>query len=144
MATYEGSCESGHAVVNVDGSPLPPRFDLKNHSPDGFSWGYRGSGPAQLALAILAHHFSILDNNQELADAKALRLYQRFKEKLIASLPEEGWQIDSYVVADTVQLIVRDEAARIFDRMIQLEVDNAALLRELNECYVLLERRGTR
>ncbi|GAJ01677.1 unnamed protein product, partial [marine sediment metagenome] len=22
-----------------------------NHSPDGFSWGYEGSGPAQLALA---------------------------------------------------------------------------------------------
>ena len=143
MATFEGSCKGRSVVVNVDGSPLPPRFDLKNHSPDGFSWGYRGSGPAQLALAILAHHFS-LDNNQELADAKALRLYQRFKEKLIASLPEEGWQIDSYVVADTVQLIVRDEAARTFDRMIQLEVDHAALLRELNECYALLEKRGTR
>src|SRR5262245_55620958 len=24
-----------------------------NHSPDGFAWGYGGSGPAQLALAIL-------------------------------------------------------------------------------------------
>ncbi|GAI22752.1 unnamed protein product, partial [marine sediment metagenome] len=24
-----------------------------DHSPDGFNWGYAGSGPAQLALAIL-------------------------------------------------------------------------------------------
>ena len=140
MATYEGSCKGRSVVVNVDGSPLPPRFDLKNHSPDGFSWGYRGSGPAQLALAMLAYHFAHAGTNQKLADAKALRLYQRFKEKLIASLPEEGWQIDSYVVADTVQLIVRDEAAQTFNRMIQLEVDNAALLRELSECYALLEK----
>jgi hypothetical protein len=26
---------------------------LRNHSPDGFNWGYGGSGPAQTALAIL-------------------------------------------------------------------------------------------
>ena len=29
--------------------------DLVNHSPDGTEWGYAGSGPAQLALALLAH-----------------------------------------------------------------------------------------
>ena len=29
---------------------VQPRHDLANHSPDGFSWGYVGSGPAQLAL----------------------------------------------------------------------------------------------
>ena len=34
---------------------LHPRKSLAvyNHSPDGFAWGYGGSGPAQLALAIL-------------------------------------------------------------------------------------------
>lgn len=26
---------------------------IKNHSPDGFNWGYAGSGPAQLALALI-------------------------------------------------------------------------------------------
>jgi hypothetical protein len=25
----------------------------RNHSPDGFAWGYGGSGPAQLALAVM-------------------------------------------------------------------------------------------
>ena len=29
------------------------RLDLFNHSPTGFEWGYAGSGPVQLALAIL-------------------------------------------------------------------------------------------
>ena len=36
--------------------PLELCLDLFNHSPTGFEWGYRGSGPAQLALAILADH----------------------------------------------------------------------------------------
>ena len=26
---------------------------IRNHSPGGFNWGYAGSGPAQLALALL-------------------------------------------------------------------------------------------
>jgi len=30
-----------------------PSQKVCNHSPDGFSWGYGGSGPAQLALAVL-------------------------------------------------------------------------------------------
>lgn len=38
-------------------TPLDPRHDLYNHSPCGFEYGYGGSGPAQLALAILAEHF---------------------------------------------------------------------------------------
>ena len=33
---------------------LPSRLDLYNQSPTGFEWGYGGSGPAQLALALLA------------------------------------------------------------------------------------------
>lgn len=73
-------------VLSVDGRgrtpELPPRLDLANHSPDGFSWGFSGSGPAQLALAILAHH---LDD-----DAAALRLYQAFKAAVIASMDQES------------------------------------------------------
>src|SRR5262245_22144387 len=34
-------------------SPLPLCLELRNHSPTGFEWGYGGSGPAQLALALL-------------------------------------------------------------------------------------------
>src|SRR5215469_11969326 len=30
------------------------RLELVNHSPSGFDWGPGGSGPAQLALALLA------------------------------------------------------------------------------------------
>jgi hypothetical protein len=58
---------------------LDPRTDLANHSPTGFSWGYRGSGPAQLALAICA---DMLD------DKRALRVYQDVKEEVVAARPD--------------------------------------------------------
>ncbi|MCK4608209.1 MAG: hypothetical protein KAT71_01895 [Gammaproteobacteria bacterium] len=44
-------------TVTVNGKPLAPRNDLDNSSSTGFSWGYAGSGPAQLALAILADYY---------------------------------------------------------------------------------------
>jgi len=40
--------------VWLNGKELHPKRSQKvwNHSPDGFNWGYGGSGPAQLSLAI--------------------------------------------------------------------------------------------
>lgn len=64
---------------------LPLRLDLANHSPTGFEWGYKGSGPAQLALAILAHFLG--------DDKKAFQLYQWFKQDMIAPLSREAWTI---------------------------------------------------
>lgn len=58
---------------------LDPRYDLVNHSPTGFAWHYEGSGPAQLALAILA---------DVAGEAIALAHYQDFKRDVIAALPE--------------------------------------------------------
>lgn len=85
MAIYEGVRGSLGCVVTVDGEPLPMRLDLCNHSPTGFEWGYGGSGPAQLALAILAHHLQ--DDN------KALSLYQNFKWKVVAGLYRDSWDL---------------------------------------------------
>ena len=51
---------------------LPDRsIKLRNHSPTGFAWGYGGSGPSQLALAIMLE----LTDNVGLA----LDLYCDFK-----------------------------------------------------------------
>jgi hypothetical protein len=70
----------GEAVsrsVWLDGAKLDPRPSQKvhNHSPDGFNWGHEGSGPAQLALAII------------LAITGTFTGYQEFKRKVIAKLP---------------------------------------------------------
>lgn len=95
MNRYEGR-RSGHTVeVSVDGQPLDPRLDLRNHSPSGFEWGYGGSGPAQLALAILANHMA----NSE----QALELYQSFKWEVITKLPMESWALTSDEIESAIQ-----------------------------------------
>ncbi|WP_323805934.1 DUF6166 domain-containing protein [Halalkaliarchaeum sp. AArc-CO] len=70
--------------VTVDGEPLDKRYDLLSASPSGFEYGYGGSGPAQLAIAILAHAYN---------DDFACEWYQRFKREVIAELPEDGWTL---------------------------------------------------
>jgi len=86
MKTYEGKRSYGQCYVTVNGRALDPRFDLRFHSPDGFEWGYGGSGPAQLALALLADH---LQNH-----LRALALYQDFKWKVVAGLPRDEWTLN--------------------------------------------------
>jgi hypothetical protein len=53
-----GPSTADAVIVVADGQRLPagPSQRLSNHSPDGFNWGYGGSGPAQLALALLLDH----------------------------------------------------------------------------------------
>ena len=95
MKRYEGRRE-GYAVdVTVNGRPLKPRLDLWNHSPSGFEWGYAGSGPAQLALALLADHFG--------NDDQALALYQSFKLGVVAQLPKPGWTLTSAQIEQALQ-----------------------------------------
>ena len=83
MKTYEGRREGYVAEVTVNGYPLNPRLDLWNHSPTGFEWGYGGSGPAQLALALLSDH---LDD-----DDQALELHHEFKREVVAKFGRRGW-----------------------------------------------------
>lgn len=66
--------------------PLDARLDLVNHSPTGFAWSYLGSGPAQLALAILA------DTTHD--DAFAISNHQAFKADIIARLPAGDFTLD--------------------------------------------------
>jgi hypothetical protein len=62
-----------------------PSQRLFNHSPDGFQWGYGGSGPSQLALAIL---LDFTEGDGELA----LHCYQDFKFQHVAGFGDE-WQL---------------------------------------------------
>lgn len=66
-------------------SHLPHRLDLWNHSPTGLEWGYGGSGPAQLALALLA---DVLKD-----DLQAVEYHQPFKWEVVARLEHEGWKL---------------------------------------------------
>lgn len=66
---------------------VPHRYVV--HSPTGFSWGYGGSGPADLALNILALF---------IPPQEAWRLHQAFKWDVIAGVPHEGTVIEPAAV----------------------------------------------
>ena len=84
--------EDWYGEVKVDGEILDPKPSqaVYNHSPDGFAWGYDGSGPAQLALAILLH--------AGIKEKVALRYYQAFKRQFISRLPRDSFRIEVPVV----------------------------------------------
>ena len=72
--------------VRLNGRILSPAKSQKvwNHSPDGFNWGYGGSGPAQLALAICL----------QLYGPKGKYDHQDFKFKYIATLPQYDFDVE--------------------------------------------------
>ena len=91
---YTGHRDLGRVIVRAydeegGAHKLAPRHDLDNHSPDGFEWGYAGSGPAQLALAILADALG--------DDQRALRLHQPFKAHFIQNF-DESWEMEASTV----------------------------------------------
>lgn len=103
MKTYIGRRMENGTMVTVDGAPgqrlprpLPPRFDLRNHAPDGFEWGYSGSGPAQLALALCA---DVLTGQPD----RALRVYQTFKSLEIATIQTNEWTLTELDVMKAIQ-----------------------------------------
>jgi hypothetical protein len=83
---YVGTRTDAGATVTKNGRPLDPARSLKvrRHSPTGFEWGYEGSGPAQLALALLL---------EEIATWRAQKLYQQFKSEVVSGLAHEGWEL---------------------------------------------------
>jgi hypothetical protein len=102
MKTYTGYRTPQGCVVKVheaNGSShdLPLRLDLRNHSPTGPEWGYGGSGPAQLALALAA---DVLGD-----DEAAQTVYQQLKFKLVGRLPHDGWSLTEEQLRQAIQEI---------------------------------------
>lgn len=102
---YEGRRESNgfassllsKVVVKVNGRDLPTRRDVKDLSPTGFEWGYGGSGPAQLALAILCDYWG--------DEVSALRYHQEFKWEVVALLPEGNWTLTEAEIEQAVRKV---------------------------------------
>lgn len=83
-----GRGEDGRVWVNVP-------WLVKDHSPDGFEFGYGGSGPADLALNALQAFLQLLGYRGELTGPLwdgnkvyelAWRLHQQFKWDFIAAV----------------------------------------------------------
>jgi hypothetical protein len=96
----------GGVVVTRNAQILRP-YDsqqLLNHSPDGFNWGYSGSGPAQLALALL------LDATGD--PGIALTQHQNFKRAVVADFGDE-WEITQEEIITWVNSLLKDQGSEL-------------------------------
>ena len=102
--------ETGDVMTNV------PRLVI-HHSPDGFEYGYDGSGPADLALNIL--EWRMRERNYDGPTMKvwkgecfrlAFRLHQDFKRHFIATIPRNG---DAYMHVDVIDNWIADRVTEI-------------------------------
>ena len=105
--------------VFIDGWELLPDYSqtLVNHSPDGFNWGYGGSGPAQLALALLLYFTS----NERISRC----YYQDFKWEVVSRLPGD-FEIDSkavYDFLDTIEPAEYDDTVQSLAGWMSLNID---------------------
>ena len=78
---------------------LPIRSQkVYNHSPDGFDWGYGGSGPAQLALAICIElGFETFP-------------YQYLKWQFINKLPQgQDFEVDFEIIGEKIIFTLEEE-----------------------------------
>ena len=92
-------------------------LQIADHSPDGFQWGYSGSGPAQLAAAIL---------NEITGDPELTRQYYQFFKSDHVSHWGNDFEINEFQVRDwlrsigAVQASVIDKAKKEFNAFQQL------------------------
>lgn len=95
--------EKNKVVMNIDGGEfwgnLPLYLDEVNHSPDGFEWGFGGSGPAQLSYAILRSYFTFAEKMSiDEAIAQAHKFSYHFKEDFVSKWKNDEWEINSNMI----------------------------------------------
>lgn len=78
---------------------LPLHLDVRCHSPTGHEWGYAGSGPAQLALAMCV---------ELVGPAPALRVYQAVKVRLVSTIQGDVWTLTGPAVMDAINAAERE------------------------------------
>jgi len=76
--------EDREKVVYFNDMELDPRFDIFNLTRDGFDWGYNGTAPMQLSVAMLAKTTSIKN---------AKRYKTQFMLEKLVKLPNNRWVI---------------------------------------------------
>lgn len=106
---YRGTRRNGQCVVWIerDGrrcEELSPAYHIRNHSPTGLDWGYNGSGPAQLALALLHHATG--------GESITAALYQRFASEIVAAIGTDDWCFSRAAIRDWVASQVADMIGR--------------------------------
>jgi len=100
---YIGSRVGVPTVHVVKGATLRGLAHVEYHSPDGFEWGYGGSGPADLALSILADYFGETAEAALKPPSKAFLLHQYFKSHFLFRAKKEGFCIHEGQIKDWIE-----------------------------------------
>jgi hypothetical protein len=110
--SFEHPTEVGGVITNV-------HHLVTHHSPDGFEFGYGGSGPADLALNICQLYLNMQDYTGEKTKCwdgscwkLAYLLHQDFKRDIIASVPRSGVTIPFSVIKAWFDEHVTDELVK--------------------------------
>ena len=93
MKIYKALRTADGCSVTVDGVPLG------SESASDFEWGYEGSGPQKLALAILADHFG--------DDGRARTHHKVFMEVVLAELRSDEWTLTSEQIDNSFSQVVQ-------------------------------------
>jgi hypothetical protein len=112
LKTYHGLILGDNKTVSVrvrtNGGDSRHLAHHVRHSPDGFSWGYGGSGPAELARCILLDAFGVLScpdspNDCQCENRWVDSSYQSFKAETIADLDrDKEWKLGQLDILDWV------------------------------------------
>jgi hypothetical protein len=117
LTGYRGRYAHRHAIVErlPDRTRLSPARSrtLQTHS-RAFEWGYAGSGPSQLGLAIL------LDYTRE--DRLALAHYQAFTRDVIAGF-DERWELSTDEIDAALRSLGVTTPNRVTSRTAQERLD---------------------
>lgn len=100
-------CERRGNTIHVN---IPQH--VVHHSPDGFEWGYGGSGPADFALNILDLFAPELPWGAEPVECYRGRCsqfawdnHQAFKRDFVAALPREGGVIHGATIRSWISIV---------------------------------------
>lgn len=90
--------------------------DIVDHSPTGVTWGYNGSGPSQMALAVLVSYLvNRFGYTREFAGGVAKKYYMKFREEFIAPAPMnetlviQSKDIDRWLLQVLIDRLTRGE-----------------------------------
>lgn len=122
---------------------LRPRLDIAHHSPSGFEWGYNGSGPCQLAVAILVDVYG--DDI-----ATYMELVNDFKYHVISKLHREPNSVWTIPVKEVLRFVACGRAGfgpilRYFNKY-RLKITEVAPLRRTprkNEVVISIDKTTT-
>jgi hypothetical protein len=100
LGVIENRTPKAYFSDGLERTELPLRLDLCRISTGGFAWGYCGSGPAQLAVAILAHHLK--------DDEQALWFSDAFTRGVTWHLPQDkNWELTPSQIDAVLDEIVK-------------------------------------